>query len=262
MSGPHSLRGQGLTVDLGGRTVLTDVSVEIPERRLTAIIGPNASGKSTLLRTLARLVRSRSGVVLLDGADIHSLPTREVARRLGLLPQRPTAPEGMTVAELVHRARYPHRRWYERSNHDDRRAVEHALISAGVEEFADQPIERLSGGQQQRAWIAMTLAQETDIVLFDEPTTYLDLAHQLEVMELLRSMSVNSERTVVAVLHDLQQAGRFADHILGMKHGRIVASGTPAEVLTAEVIGEIFDIDCEVLTGKATAPIVVPLRRR
>jgi iron complex transport system ATP-binding protein len=240
------------------RAVLSGLSVTVPPGQFSVVIGPNACGKSTLLRTLARLLRPRAGTVLLDGADLRRLPPRELATRLGVLPQSPLVPEGVSVAELVARGRQPHQRWWRQWSREDEEAVAAALRDADVADLADRPVEALSGGQRQRVWIAMALAQRTEILLLDEPTTYLDLAHQIEVLDLLRRLQ-RGGRTVVAVLHDLNQAARYADHIIAMRDGAIVASGQPADVLTVPLIRDVFGLECVVVECPVTgAPLVVP----
>jgi iron complex transport system ATP-binding protein len=224
----HSLAADGLAVGYDQREIIHDLSVRIPTGKITVIVGANACGKSTLLKTLARLLKPSRGTVLLDGKSIQSIPTREVATKLGLLPQSPTAPEGITVADLVGRGRYPRTRWIRQWTRTDDEAVAAAMTSTDVLSLADRPIDELSGGQRQRVWIAMALAQETDILLLDEPTTFLDLTHQFEVLDLLVDLNRSEERTIVLVLHDLNQACRFGDHLIAMKDGAIVAEGNPA----------------------------------
>ncbi|MCG0238159.1 MAG: ABC transporter ATP-binding protein [Firmicutes bacterium] len=253
------LRTEGLTVAYGERPVLDGLTLTIPAGRITALVGRNGCGKSTLLRALARLLRPRGGTVYLDGASIFRMPTREVARRLGILPQAPSAPEGLTVRELVALGRYPHQGWLRQWSEADERAVESALAATGMLDLADRPLDALSGGQRQRAWIAMALAQETEILLLDEPTTYLDMAHQVEVLELLYELNQARGRTIVMVLHDLNQACRYAHHLVALKDGRIYAQGDPREVVTPEMVREVFGIECCVLTDPlAGTPLCIP----
>ncbi|RKR91369.1 iron complex transport system ATP-binding protein [Micromonospora pisi] len=241
------------------RTVLDRLDLDLPANAFTVIVGPNACGKSTLLRTMARLLTPRAGTVLLDGAAIRELPTREVARRLGVLPQSPLVPEGVTVADLVGRGRQPHQSWWRQWSTQDAEAVREAMRLAAVDELADRPVDTLSGGQRQRVWIAMTLAQQTEALLLDEPTTFLDLAHQVEVLDLLHQLRVERGRTVVAVLHDLNQAARYADHLVAMRAGAVVAAGAPREILTAELVRDVFGLDCVVVPCPVSgAPLVVP----
>lgn len=241
------------------RTVLDGLDLDLPADAFTVIVGPNACGKSTLLRTMARLLTPRRGTVLLDGTAIRELPTREVARRLGVLPQSPLVPEGVTVADLVGRGRQPYQRWWRQWSSEDGAAVDQAMALADVTDLADRPVDSLSGGQRQRVWIAMTLAQDTDALLLDEPTTFLDLAHQVEVLDLLHRLRVERGRTVVAVLHDLNQAARYADHLVAMRAGAVVAAGPPREILTADLVRDVFGLACVVVPCPVTgAPLVVP----
>lgn len=240
--------------------VIRDLSLRIPAGRVTAVVGSNGSGKSTLLRGMSRLLKPRSGRVVLDGADIHRLPARELARRLGLLPQGPVTPDGITVAELVSRGRHPHRGMFARYTTTDRQAIADALAAVELGELADRPVDTLSGGQRQRVWIAMVLAQGTPHLLLDEPTTYLDLAHAVEVMNVVHATAHTAGRTVVAVLHDLTLAAQYADNLVVMYEGRIAAEGRPGEVLTAELLAETFGLQATVV-DVAGAPVVVPVRR-
>ncbi|RZT77516.1 iron complex transport system ATP-binding protein [Micromonospora violae] len=241
------------------RTVLDGLDLDLPTDAFTVIVGPNACGKSTLLRTMARLLTPRRGTVLLDGSAIRDLPTREVARRLGVLPQSPLVPEGVTVADLVGRGRQPYQRWWRQWSSEDATAVDQAMALADVTDLADRPVDSLSGGQRQRVWIAMTLAQDTDALLLDEPTTFLDLAHQVEVLDLLHRLRAERGRTVVAVLHDLNQAARYADHLVAMRAGAVVAAGPPREILTADLVRDVFGLACVVVPCPVTgAPLVVP----
>nr|WP_204343075.1 ABC transporter ATP-binding protein [Micromonospora terminaliae] len=253
------LSTRDLVAGYEARTVLDGLDLDLPADAFTVIVGPNACGKSTLLRTMARLLTPRRGAVLLDGTAIRDLPTREVARRLGVLPQSPLVPEGITVADLVGRGRQPYQRWWRQWSAEDGRAVEAAMAMADVAELADRPVDTLSGGQRQRVWIAMTLAQDTEALLLDEPTTFLDLAHQVEVLDLLHRLRAERGRTVVAVLHDLNQAARYADHLVAMRAGAVVAAGPPREILTADLVRDVFGLDCVVVPCPVTgAPLVVP----
>jgi iron complex transport system ATP-binding protein len=262
MNAANTLEARSLTLGYDARDVVHELDVRIPEGRITMIVGANACGKSTLLRGLARLLRPRGGAVLLDGRSIHDLPSRQVAQVLGLLPQTPVAPDGITVADLVGRGRYPHQGWFRRWSADDERAVTEALRATGTAELADRSLEELSGGQRQRVWVAMALAQETDLLLLDEPTTFLDINHQVELLDLLTDLNRDAGRTIVAVLHDLNLACRYADHIIAMKRGRIVAEGFPAEVIDAAVVTEVFGLECDVLPDPVSGtPMVLPRGR-
>lgn len=242
--------------------VVHDLNCVIPPRQITTFIGPNGSSKSTLLRGLARLMKPRAGAVLLDGKEIHRSPTRAVAKRLSMLPQRPSAPDGLLVRELVTLGRFPYQGFLGALSPEDDRHVDLALQTAGVAALAERPMGELSGGQRQLAWIAMALAQNTPTILLDEPTTFLDLAHQLEVLELLQKLHREAERTIVMVLHDVNQAARFSHHMVALSQGRIVASGRPAEVVTPQLMRDVFAIEAEILHCDATnSPLCIPLRR-
>ena len=258
----HSLRAEHLSLAYDDRPIVDDLTVTIPDGRITVIVGANACGKSTLLRGLARLLKPRAGCVLLDGADIRRRPTREVATRLGMLPQQPVAPEGITVGDLVARGRTPHQRWWQQWSAEDERAVREAMAATGVDGLADRLVDELSGGQRQRVWLATALAQETEVLLLDEPTTYLDLAHQVEVLELVAELNATRGRTVVMVLHDLNHAARYAGHVVAMKDGRVVAEGPPAEVVTEELVADVFGLACAVVPCPVSGrPLVVPRGR-
>ncbi|MFG3225995.1 ABC transporter ATP-binding protein [Kitasatospora sp. NPDC048194] len=258
-AGTHRLEARGLTLAYEARTVVEGLDVRVPDGRVTVIVGPNACGKSTLLRALGRLLKPVRGAVLLDGEELARIPTRRIAQRLGLLPQSPTAPEGISVADLVSRGRQPHQSWWRQWSAEDEAAVAEALERTSTTELAERSMDELSGGQRQRAWIAMALAQGTDILLLDEPTTYLDIAHQVEVLDLVRRLNVERGRTVVAVLHDLNQAARYADHLVAMRDGRVVAQGAPGEVVTAGLVREVFGLDSVVVPDPVTGtPLVVP----
>ena len=258
-----NLSANSVSLSYGDRLVVNDLNLVVPEGRITVIVGANASGKSTLLRALARLLKPTSGAVHLDGRDLHHMPTREVARRVGLLPQAPIAPDAISVADLVARGRHPHQRWFSQWSAQDEAVVDAALAATGLADIAARPVDELSGGQRQRVWIAMALAQETPTLLLDEPTTYLDLAHQLEVLDLLADLNERRGRTLVLVLHDLNQACRYAHHLVALREGRIVAEGAPSDVVTAAMVHDVFGVATTVVSDPVTAtPLVVPLGRR
>ena len=246
------LRADTVTLAYDGRTVSTDLSVSIPSGRFTVILGPNACGKTTLLRALARLLNPHGGQVVLDGKDIRRYPTKEVARRLGLLPQSSFAPFGISVADLVARGRFPHQRALQQWSQADDVAVTHAMQVTNVTELAERSVDELSGGQRQRVWLAMVLAQETPLLLLDEPTTFLDVRHQLDLMHLLRRLVSEHGLAVALVLHDLNQAAGFADHMLLLAGGGVVARGRPTEVLTADHVRTAFEVDARVVVDDAT----------
>ncbi|GAA3158422.1 ABC transporter ATP-binding protein [Blastococcus jejuensis] len=261
-TGPVRLAAERVRLAYDDRVVVDDLDLELTEGSFTAIVGPNGCGKSTLLRALGRLMRPQAGRVLLDGRAIARTPTREVARVLGLLPQTPTAPEGLTVADLVARGRHPHQSWLRQWSRDDEAVVAEALAWTDLSDLADRPVDELSGGQRQRAWISMALAQGTDLLLLDEPTTYLDLSHQIDVLDLVFRLHADRGRTVVVVLHDLNLAARYAQRLVAMKDGALVASGTPAEVLTERLLADVFDLEARVIPDPvAGTPMVVPVRR-
>ncbi|MFD6799100.1 ABC transporter ATP-binding protein [Streptomyces cyaneofuscatus] len=255
------LAARGVTVGYGGRAVIDDLDVAIPSGVVTTIIGPNGCGKSTLLRTLTRLLKPAGGTVVLDGEDIAGLRTRDVAKKLGLLPQAPVAPEGLTVGDLVARGRHPHQSWLRQWSSDDADVVERALAMTGVADLADRPVDSLSGGQRQRVWISMTLAQGTDLLLLDEPTTYLDLAHAIDVLDLVDDLH-ESGCTVVMVLHDLNLATRYSDNLIVMRAGSILAQGHPRDVITAELLHEAFGLQAKVIDDPVgDRPLIVPIGR-
>ncbi|MEV6671782.1 ABC transporter ATP-binding protein [Streptomyces sp. NPDC051162] len=252
------LTARDLTLAYEDRTVVDGLDVDVPDGAVTVIVGPNACGKSTLLRALGRLLKPARGSVLLDGTELSRIPTRTIARSLGLLPQTPVAPEAITVADLVSRGRQPHQRWWQQWSDDDERAVTEALARTDTAALAERSVDELSGGQRQRVWIAMALAQETDLLLLDEPTTYLDISHQVEVLDLCRRLNHERGRTVVAVLHDLNQAARYADHLIAMRAGRIVAQGAPSDVVTADLVRDVFGLESVVVPDPVTgSPLVV-----
>ncbi|WP_156724968.1 ABC transporter ATP-binding protein [Streptomyces apocyni] len=253
------LSAQNLTLAYEDRTVVHDLDLAVPDGKVTVIVGPNACGKSTTLRALGRLLKPKTGAVLLDGTDLTKLPTKRIAQQIGLLPQTPVAPEAITVADLVARGRQPHQHWWQQWSAEDERAVTEAMARTDVSDLADRSVDELSGGQRQRVWIAMALAQETELLLLDEPTTYLDISHQVEVLDLVRQLNKERARTVVIVLHDLNQAARYADHLITMKSGHVVASGPPADIVTADLVHDVFGLDCVVVPDPVTgSPLVVP----
>jgi iron complex transport system ATP-binding protein len=259
MNAPTRLAAESVTVGYGGDPVVRDLTIEIPQGQVTTIIGPNGCGKSTLLRTLARLLKPSDGRVVLDGDAIGAMPTREIARRLALLPQSPVAPDGLLVRDLVGRGRHPHQRWFRQWSRDDEDVVEAALSMTDTADLGDRPLDQLSGGQRQRAWIAMTLAQDTELMLLDEPTTFLDLAHQVEVLDLVTRLNQERGRTVVMVLHDLNLAARYSDVVVVMKDGALLAQGPPDEVFTVDMLSAVFGLDADVLPDPRTGlPIIVP----
>ncbi|MAU80566.1 ABC transporter ATP-binding protein [Gordonia sp. Z-3] len=262
-NGQCRLRAEGLSVAYDERTVITDLDIAIPDAQITTIIGPNGCGKSTLLRALSRLLPPRAGTVYLDGEDINRMRPKSVARALGLLPQNPVAPEGLTVADLVIRGRHPHQRWYQQATAADEAAVARALAQTETADLADRPIDALSGGQRQRVWIALTLAQETDLLLLDEPTTYLDLAHSVEILDLVHTLRTEHGKTVVMVLHDLNLAARYSDSLFVMRAGQIVAQGRPDDVVTADLLEDAFGLQAHVMEDPvAGGPMIIPLGSR
>ncbi|WP_084436463.1 ABC transporter ATP-binding protein [Aldersonia kunmingensis] len=257
-SAPARLVGRGLVVGYDDHTIIDGLDVDIPDGSFTVILGPNACGKSTLLRALSRLLPPTAGSVTLDGRDVHKMNGKEFAREIGLLPQSSTAPEGITVVDLVSRGRFPYQKLFKQWTDADELAVRNALAATRLTELSTRTVDALSGGQRQRVWLAMALAQETKILLLDEPTTYLDLAHQLEVLEMCRRFH-SEGRTLVAVLHDLNQAARYATHIVAMRSGAILAEGSPDDVLTAERVEQIFGVRCTVVPDPETnTPMVIP----
>jgi iron complex transport system ATP-binding protein len=243
--------------------VVRGLTLRIGRGRITTIVGPNGCGKSTLLRGLARILKPAGGAVLLDGESIHRMPTRVVAQRIGILPQSPVAPDGLTIEDLVGRGRYPHQSFFQRWSRADEEAVEAALRATALSDLRERPVDELSGGQRQRAWIAMALAQETPIMLLDEPTTYLDLAHQVEVLDLLADLNELDARTIVMVLHDVNQAARYSHEIVAMKDGRVVTAGPPSQVISADFLRDVFGLEAQVIVDPLDGtPVCLPLHRR
>ncbi|MFC9765857.1 ABC transporter ATP-binding protein [Rhodococcus jostii] len=257
------LIAENLSLGYGDRVIVDNLDLEVRTGVITTVIGPNGCGKSTLLRALGRLLKPRNGSVLLDGKAIGSMRTKDVARTLGMLPQAPLAPEGLTVADLVARGRHPHQSWLRQWSSDDEGEVAEALALTGVSDLADRPVDQLSGGQRQRAWISMALAQGTDILLLDEPTTYLDLAHSIEVLDLVDRMHEELGRTVVMVLHDLNLAIRYSDQLIVMRDGTIVAAGAPKDIISAELLLDVFGLEAAVIADPVSdRPLVVPIGTR
>lgn len=256
---PHVLVGDNLHLTYDSVVVAENLDVQVPRGALTMIIGPNGCGKSTLLKALARMLRPQQGTVLLDGVDIQTQPTKAVARRLGLLPQSPVAPEGITVADLVSRGRFPYQQLLRQWSRDDELIVNEAMEGTGVAEFAQRSVDELSGGERQRVWLAMVLAQQTNTLLLDEPTTFLDLSHQLDVLELCATIKDTRAMTVVVVIHELNLAIRYADHLIVMKGGQIHAVGAPEEIISEELIETTFSLPCRIVDDPETGkPLVIP----
>lgn len=257
-----SLTVNNLSAGYGDSVILDGLDFVVPHGKITVIVGANACGKSTLLRTMSRLIAPRQGHVLLDGKSIHKMPSRELAKTMGLLPQSPIAPEGIMVADLVSRGRHPHQGMFARWTHKDDEAVAGALTATKTVELAERPVDELSGGQRQRVWIAMALAQQTDILLLDEPTTFLDISHQVEVLDLLTDLNQTRGTTIVMVLHDLNLAARYADYLVAMAGGRLHISGQPDEVLTAENVREVFGLESCIITDPTSGrPLMLPIGR-
>jgi iron complex transport system ATP-binding protein len=255
----NTLETVNLSLSYGGEAIISELSLIIPARQITVFVGPNGCGKSTLLRSMARLLKPAEGQVVLDGTPLGQLSTKEVARRLSIMPQGPIAPEGLSVFQLVKQGRYPYQNWLKQWSQEDERAVRRAMDVTGMTSLIDRPVDSLSGGQRQRAWIAMILAQETDILLLDEPTTYLDMAHQIDILDLLFELNENEGRTIVMVLHDLNLACRYAHHIVAIKNQSVYAQGKPEHVIHSDMIREVFGMDCEIIRDPFYGtPICIP----
>lgn len=255
-----ALTTRSITLAYDGNAIIQGLNLAIPKGQITTLVGPNGCGKSTLLRGLARLLKPRKGTVYLEGDAIARLPTKELAKRLGILPQNPTAPEGLTVRELVAQGRYPHQNWWQQWSQDDELKVEKAIATTYLEEFANRSIDTLSGGQRQRAWIAMALAQDTETLLLDEPTTYLDLAHQIEVLDLLYDLNQQGDRTVIMVLHDLNLAARYSHHLVALKEGAVVAQGQPHTVITETLVHQVFGLESRIIDDPISGtPLCIPV---
>ncbi|MFE5759263.1 ABC transporter ATP-binding protein [Streptomyces massasporeus] len=259
----NRLSAENVTLAYDQRVIAEQLSVEIPDRSFTVIVGPNACGKSALLRALSRMLKPSEGRVLLDGNVIQSMPAKKVARTLGLLPQSSVAPDGITVADLVGRGRYPHQGILRQWSTEDERVVQESMRQTGVAELGDRYVDELSGGQRQRVWIAMALAQQTPLLLLDEPTTYLDIQHQIDVLDLCAELHEEQGRTLVAVLHDLNHAARYATHLIALREGRVIAEGAPKDIVTAGLVEEVFGLRCQVIDDPETGtPLVVPAARK
>ncbi len=262
MKPTHTFRAEQITAGYDNKTILQDVSVTIPSNKISIIIGANGCGKSTLLKTLARLITPTSGQVTLDGQAIQKMPPKQLAKILGLLPQSPIVPEGITVADLVGRGRFPHHSFLKGWSKKDYEAVAEAMEMMNITEFADRHIDELSGGQRQRVWIAMALAQQTDILFLDEPTTYLDITYQVEILDLLTDLNRKYGTTIVMVLHDINLSARYADYIFALHEGKLVAEGPPSDIITNSLIKDIFALDCMVIEDPVSnSPSVVPIGR-
>ncbi|MBS4538940.1 ABC transporter ATP-binding protein [Clostridium sp. D2Q-11] len=253
------LKAKDLTLSYGSKKVINSIDLDIPEGEISIFIGSNGCGKSTLLRSFARLMKPREGNIVLDGTKITKWPTKKIAKRLSILPQGPITPEGITVEELVKQGRYPYQNWMHKFNDEDNRMVKQALKDTQIEELADRPVDSLSGGQRQRAWIAMVLAQGTDMILLDEPTTYLDMTHQIEILDLLYKLNRKQKRTIVIVLHDLNLTCRYADHIIAVKDGKIYNQGSPKKIINKELVKEVFGMECEIMKDPLyDTPMCIP----
>ncbi|MCM3651538.1 ABC transporter ATP-binding protein [Metabacillus litoralis] len=258
----YSIETNALTLSYGDTIIINELNVKIPKGEITVFIGSNGCGKSTLLRSIARLLKPKEGSVLLEGKAVAKLPTKEVAKQLAILPQGPVAPEGLTVLQLVKQGRYPYQSWLKQWTEEDEAAVKSALEATRMQDFAERPMDSLSGGQRQRAWIAMTLAQKTDIILLDEPTTYLDMTHQIEILDLLFELNERENRTIVMVLHDLNLACRYAHNIVALKDQKIYAEGRPEEIITASLVQNVFQMKCEIMVDPLFGtPLCLPYGR-
>ncbi|MDF2645391.1 MAG: fecE [Paenibacillus sp.] len=255
----NRLYTKGLDIAYADRLIVENLNLSIPEGKVTALVGANGSGKSTILKAIARIMRPNGGTVFLDGKSIHSQSTKEVAKQLAILPQNPIAPDGLTVSELISYGRFPHQKGFGSLTKEDKEIIHWAIQVTGMDSFYDRPVDQLSGGQRQRAWIAMALAQGTEMLFLDEPTTFLDMAHQLEVLKLLQQLNAVQGRTIVMVVHDLNHATRFAQHMVAIKQGSVVSEGAPEDVITQEVLREVFGIEADIIPDPRTGvPLCLP----
>ncbi|MBJ8027030.1 ABC transporter ATP-binding protein [Bacillus cereus group sp. N21] len=262
MNMQKALETKSLTLSYGETTIINELNLEIPKGKITIFIGSNGCGKSTLLRSLARLLKPTSGDILLEDNAIQNMQTKQIARQMAILPQGPQAPEGLTVLQLVKQGRYPYQTWLKQWSEKDEEMVQRALAATGMTEFVERDVHALSGGQRQRAWIAMTLAQDTDIILLDEPTTYLDMTHQIEVLDLLFELNETEQRTIVMVLHDLNLACRYADNIVAIQDKQIYAQGKPEEIVDCKLVRDVFRMDCQIITDPLFGtPLCIPQGR-
>lgn len=254
-----SITTEQLTLSYGKNIIIDELDLAIPKGKITVLIGGNGCGKSTLLRSAARLLKPISGTILLDGEEIASMPTKEVAKKMAILPQSPSAPQGLTVLQLVKQGRYPHQTWLKQWSPEDETAIQNALASTGLLDLQDRPVDELSGGQRQRAWIAMTLAQNTETILLDEPTTYLDMTHQIDILDLLFELNELEQRTIVMVLHDLNLACRYAHHIIAVKDKGVYAQGAPENIMNSELVRYVFQMECQIITDPLFGtPLCIP----
>lgn len=258
----HTLEAKNIIAGYDKRKILNGISLKIPQEKITVIIGANACGKSTLLKTISRLIHPTQGQVLLDMKEIHQISSKKLAQKLGLLPQSPIVPEGITVADLVARGRYPYQNFLKGTTKQDQDAVADALKTMGISDIANRCVDELSGGQRQRVWIAMALAQQTDILLLDEPTTYLDITHQIEILDLLKDLNTKKGTTIVMVLHDINLSARYADYMFALHQGILIAEGTPESIINQNLIKEVFDLDSVVIKDPiSNSPMIVPIGR-
>ena len=241
-----AVKTNDLSIGYTDNLLFENLNLSIPRGEISVFVGSNGCGKSTLLRSIARLLKPQEGSILLEGKEVHSMSSREVAKKMGILPQSPVSPEGLTVHDLVKQGRYPHQSWLKRWTEEDTEKVEAAMKATRVDQFRDKPVDELSGGQRQRAWIAMTLAQDTEIILLDEPTTYLDMTHQIEILDLLFELNETQGRTIIMVLHDLNLASRYAHNIIAIKDGEVFGQGTPENVINCDLVRSVFGMECQV----------------